>query len=365
MNSENFNAWVGLNLQDSMINIGGVLAVLGFIVKDLQLQQVFFIVAFIFSAIGLLLYFIRSNPNVDKNTGFLNRWLSVVIVLVLWIAMGVWHMWSLNSSGDDVSRLLIDKTEYIVLTPEFIPKMDKEGNNHAVIISDRREIKKVIDEYSKIDNNHACGFTHSIQFWSEEMRLLTMGLFNEDVDCGGRNMRKYLDKLANSPTHYMYDVEIPSDISVIDLDSDLEHEDLEAFFDPRIPINLRSIEVTYISAVQATDGSSPTDDELDRMVEDFINDAKSAIQIDYVSKSSCSPYTEGNIKGCTTQILFRLSPSQDIEMAESYLLSIQDVEIDQITDEHSYMVKVYYTSDNLDLAGKEIMQKLPYVISVK
>lgn len=85
--NENLKAWLGLNLQDTLINISTLPFLAVFFVNDLLLAILLFLTAFLLSLSGLIVYFVRKNNKISKITLNFNKWSSVAIVLIMWSTM--------------------------------------------------------------------------------------------------------------------------------------------------------------------------------------------------------------------------------------------------------------------------------------
>ena len=83
--NEDIKAWLGLNLQDTLINLSGLTMIAGFVFRSSPLTEVLFGLTFILSLLGLYIYFTRENSKVSTSTALWNRWLSLLIVIVIWI----------------------------------------------------------------------------------------------------------------------------------------------------------------------------------------------------------------------------------------------------------------------------------------
>jgi hypothetical protein len=84
--NEDLKAWLGLNLQDTLINISAVPFLIGFF-SDGVIMFILFGMCFLLSLLGLIVYFTRRNEKVSRATSLINKWGSVGIVLIIWLIM--------------------------------------------------------------------------------------------------------------------------------------------------------------------------------------------------------------------------------------------------------------------------------------
>jgi uncharacterized membrane protein len=85
--NENIKAWLGLNLQDTLINISAFPFLALFFVDKLIHAILLIVVSFFLSLSGLIIYFLKSNNKISKTTSLINKWGSFVIVLFMWVVM--------------------------------------------------------------------------------------------------------------------------------------------------------------------------------------------------------------------------------------------------------------------------------------
>lgn len=257
---------------------------------------------------------------------------------------------------------------YLLLTSEgFPPEKNEEIINHAYITTDKNEIKRIKNDYKRVDQNHACGYTHSVQFWSDRNILELDGYFNEDVSCGGRSLTNLVKKLSDSPTHFIYNIRVPSSVTIQQLDKDLKNNAILSFMDLNDLIHLPHIDLTLevyfpmfneFSYEQKQDFSTAKIDEL-------ISEVQQELKVEFVDYTHCSSFSYGRTNGCITCIRFRLTVEQDIEEAEEYLKNKDQVEINTVSNHENYVVKIYHESDDINVVRDEIKDKINYIIEVE
>lgn len=84
MNKENIKAWLGLNRQDAIINLSAIPFLFGFFSRNMIVVICLYLITIILDVIGLRIYFTQKNEKIGKKTAFLNKWLTLFVVLVIW-----------------------------------------------------------------------------------------------------------------------------------------------------------------------------------------------------------------------------------------------------------------------------------------
>lgn len=261
-------------------------------------------------------------------------------------------------------------SEFVIITSEgFPPGQYEEIIDHALIISDPDEIASVQNDYENVDQNHACGYTHIVEFWSNRNTLDEVGAFNEEISCGGKALEIYVKKLAETPSHYIYLVRIPSEITINQLDDDFKQNGILSFIDIQDPKHLPYIDVSLdvyypngndFSKIEEEDYSS---NEIKNLISDISDDLKvHSSAVDYFDY--CGYFSKGGDEGCSSRIRLRFDVDQDLEYAEEYLSKIENLEIRTVSNHSNYVISVYDKRDSVQEVREAILDKIDYIISV-
>lgn len=368
MNKENVKAWLGFNLQDTLINISAIPFIIGFFVNNIFLQLMLFAITFILSSLGLILYFKRKNQKVSKATAFLNKWGSILIVLVIWLLVIIKIGWIVTTKlGIFTKSNTITDSGYAIITSEGFPPGEYDNIiDHALVISDPSEIQKISNDYEDAEQNHACGYTHRIEFWSDINTLEKVGVFNEEIGCGGKSLEKYVKKLADSPSHHLYLITIPSKIPINQLSVDLKKNSILSFIDAENPLHLPYI-VISLDVYYPTDNNFSRSEEEEyssNKIDNLLAEINKELKIYSSTVDYCGYFSVEGYKGCSSTIKLQLEADQDLGYAEEYLSNIDNLEVRTVSDHSNYVVSVYDTRDNVEEVREDILDKIDYIISV-
>lgn len=249
----------------------------------------------------------------------------------------------------------------------FPPGEYDEIVHHAYIVTEPEEIKKLSHNYFKIDHNHACGYTHNIEFWSDRNTLLEASFFNENISCGGRSLTELVGKLEKNPTHYIYEIEVPTDVTIQELNTDLMKNDILAFIDLEHLKHLPSI-VVYYNVYFSPDNNISLKEQLNsgsNLIDKYINKVESDLVIESSDSTRCSYFLTEEGEGCISRIIFRVGITQDLKEAEEYFNETVEIESVTINNFESYTVCIFHTSDDIEKVKNELMDKLGYIQEVK
>lgn len=86
---QELKAILGINWQDTLINIGAIPFFVGIFMSDIIYVSVLFFLSFVLMLSGMIIYFFNPNRKISKISEKFNKWGSLVIVIFVLLLMVV------------------------------------------------------------------------------------------------------------------------------------------------------------------------------------------------------------------------------------------------------------------------------------
>lgn len=86
---EEIKAWLGFNLQDALITIGAIPFAIGMFLNNIIYVSILFAFSTVAMAAGMYIYFAYKNTKISKLSEAINKWSSLVLVVLFFILMVV------------------------------------------------------------------------------------------------------------------------------------------------------------------------------------------------------------------------------------------------------------------------------------
>jgi len=153
---------------------------------------------------------------------------SKILIAFLTITIGVLlciytlnHL-NINKVPNDQNRTdphpgKIEQTDYVIVKSAFMNQTNILKPNAALLITEKQEINNFQELFlAKRSITHLCGYDYSIQFWNSTDSLSHEVSLNEKCDVFDykpqethKKIEELIRKLETSPTHFIYNLEIP------------------------------------------------------------------------------------------------------------------------------------------------------------